>query len=44
MRLCQSLTNTEADRYLHPTIGLSMRSPVVELKKELKELKGFATP
>jgi hypothetical protein len=26
-----------------PTIGLSMGSPMEELKKELKELKGFAT-
>jgi hypothetical protein len=27
-----------------PTIGLSSGSPVEELEKELKELKGFAIP
>jgi hypothetical protein len=29
---------------LQPTIGLSTESPVEELEKGLKELKGFATP
>jgi hypothetical protein len=27
-----------------PTIGLSMGTPMEELEKELKELKGIATP
>jgi len=27
-----------------PTIGLTMGTPVEELEKGLKELKGFATP
>jgi hypothetical protein len=27
-----------------PTIGLNMGSPMEELEKGLKELKGFATP
>jgi hypothetical protein len=31
-------------RCSQPTIGLSMGSPVEELEKGLKELKGFATP
>jgi hypothetical protein len=29
---------------MQPTIGLSERYPIEELEKELKELKGFATP
>ena len=29
---------------LQPTIGLSMGSPMEELEKGLKELKGFAAP
>jgi hypothetical protein len=37
----------EADKYRggcsQPTIGLSMGFPIKELKKGLKELKGFAT-
>jgi hypothetical protein len=31
-------------RCSHPTIGLSTDFPMEELKKELKELKGFTTP
>jgi hypothetical protein len=31
-------------RCLQPTIGLSVGSPIEELEKGLKELKGFATP
>ena len=38
-RLCQSLTNTEADAH-----RLSTVFPMEELEKGLKELKGFATP
>jgi hypothetical protein len=38
----------EPDKYrdgcLQPAIGLSMGSPMEELEKELKELKGFAAP
>jgi hypothetical protein len=30
--------------YSQPTIGLSVGSPIEELEKGLKELKGFATP
>jgi hypothetical protein len=29
---------------LQPNIGLSMVSPMEELEKRLKELKGFVTP
>ena len=32
------------DRCSQPTIGLIMGSPMEELEKGLKELKGFATP
>ena len=39
-RPCQSLTNTEADA--HSTIGLNVGSPMEELEKGPKELKGFA--
>jgi hypothetical protein len=31
-------------RCSQPTIGLSAGSPIDELEKELKELKGFTTP
>jgi hypothetical protein len=31
-------------RCWQPTIGLSMWSPMEELEKELKELRGFAAP
>ena len=38
----QNLMNTV--RYSQPTIALSTGSPMEELEKGLKELKGFATP
>jgi hypothetical protein len=38
-----NLTYTEAD-VSQPTIELIMESPMEELEKGLKELKGFATP
>jgi hypothetical protein len=41
-RLCQSLTSR--GRCLQPTIGLSTGSPMEELEKGLKELRGFAAP
>jgi hypothetical protein len=41
-RLCQYLTNT--DGCSQPTIGLSTGSPMEELEKVLKELKGSAAP
>jgi hypothetical protein len=41
-RLSQSLTSTEAE--LQPTIRLSRGTPMKELGKGLKELKGFAAP
>ena len=37
-RLCQSLTNTEADAHSQPG------PPMEELEKGLKELKGFTIP
>jgi hypothetical protein len=40
-RLCQCLTNTEVDAQ-QPSIGRSTGSPLKELEKVLKELKGFA--
>jgi hypothetical protein len=40
---CQSLTNTEVDTCTL-TLGLSVGSPIEELEKGLKELKGFTTP
>jgi hypothetical protein len=43
-RLCQILTNTEADGYSQPTNGLSVGSQMEELEKGLKELRGFAAP
>ena len=36
----QQPTETDADSYLHPTIGLKLRTPLVELGEGLKELKG----
>jgi hypothetical protein len=38
-RFCQSLTNRGGCS--QPTIGLNKGSPVEELEKGLKELKGF---
>jgi hypothetical protein len=43
-KLCHSLTNKYKGRCLKPTTVLSKRSPVKELEKGLKELKGFAIP
>ena len=43
-RLCQILTNTEADGYSQPTNGLSVGSQMEELEKGLKELRVFAAP
>jgi hypothetical protein len=43
-RLCQCLTNTEANGCSQSTIGLSTGSPMEELEKGLKELKGIAAP
>jgi len=40
-RLSQSMTNTEANASSKP---LTHWSPLEELEKGLKELKGFATP
>jgi hypothetical protein len=42
-RLFQCLTNTEVNAR-NQTIGLSTGSPMEELEKEPKELKGFAVP
>jgi hypothetical protein len=36
--------HTENNFRSQPTIGLSMGSPIEELEKGRKELKGFATP
>jgi hypothetical protein len=41
-KLCQSLTITEVDIRL--STGSPMGSPMEELEKVLKELKGFANP
>jgi hypothetical protein len=38
------MTNKYIGRCSQPTIGLNMGSPMEELEKGLKELKGFATP
>ena len=40
-RLCQILTNTDVDVC---SIGWSKWSPMEDLEKGLKELKGFVTP
>ena len=42
-RLCQSLTNTEAEAHRQP-LSLAWRSPMEELEKGQKELRGFAAP
>jgi hypothetical protein len=42
-RLCQSLTNTDADACSQPS-DLAMGTLMEELEEGLKELKGFATP
>lgn len=42
-RLCQYLTNTEVDAH-KSFIGLSTGSPVKELEKAFKEMKGFTAP
>jgi hypothetical protein len=41
LRSCQCLTNTESQSVFQPTIGLSTGSPMEELEKGPKELKGF---
>jgi hypothetical protein len=40
-RLCQSLTYIKADAH---TIEVITGSPMEELEKRLKEMKGFVTP
>jgi hypothetical protein len=42
-RLCQSLTKTEAEAHSQ-LLDRAWGSPMEEVEKELKELRGFAAP